>query len=97
MQHQRAEDQVKARIPERQQLGVGGDARARRAGEKLHRRLGSDDTLDAPPRGQRMGETAVAGPQIERHGKFPVHDIEPVNQPIGNFGMEKIDRAPHEP
>jgi len=47
----------------------------------------------AAPRGERTRKPAVAGAKIERHGKFPVDDIEPVDQPVGDFGMQEIDRS----
>ena len=93
VQHQIAGDQVEARIAKRQQLGVDGDSRTGRAGEEPRRRLGGDDKPGTVPRGEDAGEAAVAGAEIERHDKFPVDDIEPVNEPVGDLGMEKIDRT----
>ena len=93
MQDQIADDEIEAPVAKRRQLGIGRDALALRQSEGPDRRFGHDDALRARPLRQPAGEDAVARAEIEHIGKFPVDQVEAVEQPLGDFVMQKIDRA----
>jgi hypothetical protein len=62
-------------------------------GEKGGRGLGGDDLHGAGALHQRAGERAVARAEIEGDRELAADQIEPIEQPVGDFGMQKIGGA----
>ena len=90
MQREHAGDQVEAGVAEWQPFRIGGNARRRCDGKKQSRGLGGNHLRGSGSLRERTGESAAARAEIERGRKFAPHQIEPVEQPVGNLGMQKI-------
>ena len=94
MQRHDAGDQVEARLAERQKFGIGRDARRRRGSQKGGGRLGRDDLNSAGPHRHCPHQRAVPRAEIQDDREFAADQIEPVDQPIRDLGMQKIGPAP---
>jgi len=90
MQGETARDEIEARIAEWDQRRVGADARRRRRGDQLQRRVGGDHQAASPAPSEEARQRAVAGAKIEHRGEVAVDQVEPVDQPLGDFPMQEI-------
>ena len=93
MQCQGADREVEARVAKRHQLGVGGDPQAGGLRQEAEGGLGGDDEFDTRPQRQRLRQPALTRAEIEHCPKSPADIVEAVGQPLGDFGMQKIDAA----
>ena len=98
MQRETAGDEIEAGVAKRDQLGVGGDARrAARAASKPA--AGSAATTSSMPARSASARASAPSraPRSSADRKLAVDQVEPVEQPLGDLRMQKIDRPASAP
>ena len=83
--------EIEAAAPKRHEFGIDRDSHAPVATQEGNARIGGDDPLGSRPLFECAGQRACVRAEIKGDAKSSPDVAEPVDQPAGGNGMQKID------